>query len=103
MTSSELGDLLEQTGYPVVYRHWKSTPKPPYIIYLYTDSDNFGADDKAYSKFDNYQIELYSDKKDVKAESRLEEVLDSADLFYEKSEIYLKTEKLYEVLYEIQI
>lgn len=103
MTSGELGDSLEQTGYPVVYHHWESPPKLPYIVYLYTDADNFGADDKVYSKFDNYQIELYSDRKDVQAENKLEEVLDSADLFYDKSEMYIESEKLYEVLYEIQI
>lgn len=103
MTSNELSDLLDQVGYPVVYHHWESSPSPPYIVYLFANSDNFGADDRVYEKINNYKIELYSNIKNVEAENKLEEVLDSADLFYEKSEEYIKSERLYQVLYEIQI
>ena len=57
--------MLSSLGLPVSYRLFKSPPTPPYIVYLFAYSDNFGADNKVYSKEDNYQVELYSTKNNI--------------------------------------
>jgi len=103
MTQAELFTLLKTTGLSVTYHHWDKPPALPYVVYLFTDSDNFGADNKVYKKINNYQVELYSDKKDLASEALIEAALDSADIYYEKSEVYIQAESLYEVLYLIQI
>lgn len=103
MTQTKLLSLLESIGLPVTYHHFKNPPKPPYIVYLFSTSDNFGADNKVYSKTNNYLIELYSDKKDLESEQLLENVFDENDIFYDKTEEYIESEKLYQVIYEIQI
>lgn len=96
-----LKEFLEQTGLPVVYHHWEKPPDLPYLVYLYTDSDNFGADDRVYSKADNYDVELYSDIKDPATEKIVEDLFDEYDIYYEKSEVWIESEKMYEVIYEI--
>lgn len=103
MTQAELYNLLKSTGLPVAYNHFKTAPSLPYIIYLFTYSSNFAADGKIYKRFDNYQVELYSEKKDLGSEQLLENVFDENDIYYDKSETYIESEEMYQVNYEIQI
>ena len=44
-------------------------------------------------------MELYTDCKDLSVERTLEDALDQHGIFYEKSEVWIESEKLYEVLY----
>lgn len=108
MTQTELYNILKSTGLPVAYNHFKSShgnsiPDPPYIVYLFTHSSNFGADNKVHHKANNYQVELYSVKKDLASEELLEDLFDENDIFYDKSETYIDSESLYQVIYEILI
>ena len=48
-------------------------------------------------------VELYTDKKDIALEEELEKILDAQGIFYNKTETYIKSEKLYEVLYELEV
>ena len=95
--------LLQSTGLPVAYHHFEEPPNPPYIVYLTDGSNNFSADNKVYAKFNTYRVELYTTKKDIISETKVEDVLDSAEMFYESYEVYIKSEELYQVVYEIEI
>ncbi len=101
MTQEQIYSLLDTLGLPVAYSHFKETKKLPYLIYLTEDTSNFGADNKVYYKIDNWVIELYTDKKDINLEIRLEALLDDVELYYEKYEAYIDAEKMYQVRYEI--
>lgn len=103
MTQNELYNLLKSTGLPVAYHHFDEQPNLPYIVYLFTYSSNFGAEDRVYQKIDNYQVELYSEKKDLAREQLIENLFDENDIYYDKSETYIESEKMYQVIYEIQI
>lgn len=108
MTLVELKKILEATGYPVAYSHFTATetnplPKTPYICYLVAYSPNFIADNKVYQHIDNVQVELYTGKKDLQAEIRLESILDEHELPYKPTEIFIESEKLFQRLYEIKI
>ena len=48
-------------------------------------------------------IELHTDCKDLSAEQKVEAVLDKQGIFYEKSEVWIESEKLYEVLYSFEM
>ena len=48
-------------------------------------------------------IELYTDKKDVELEETVEAVLDRHGIFYVKSEVWIESENLYEVLYQMEV
>jgi hypothetical protein len=93
--------LLKSTGLPVAYHHFTSPPSPPYIVYLFAYSSNFGADNKVHSQADNYQVELYTKTKDPAAETLIEDLFDANEIYWEKTETYIESESLYQVLYEI--
>lgn len=101
--SAYLAEILSQTGLPVARGGFKKPQSPPYIVYVFSHSSNFTADSKVYLKRDHYQIELYTEKKDTALEENLEGSFDSHGLVYDKTETYLESEKLIEVLYEIQL
>ena len=54
-------------------------------------------------KINGIHIELYTDCKDLSAEQKVEAVLDEHGIFYEKSETWIESEKLYEVLYSFEM
>lgn len=108
MTLAKLKKLLDATGFPVAYSHFKSSPNrpipdPPYITYLVTYSPNFKADNKTYHKIDSVDIELYTDKKDLLAESIVESVLDDNDIPYDSDEDYIESEELFRKTYEVRL
>jgi hypothetical protein len=93
--------LLKTTGLPVAYHHFASPPSPPYIVYLFAYSSNFGADNKVHKEIPNYQVELYTTKKDPVSEKLIEGLFDANDIYWDKTETYIESEGLYQVLYEI--
>lgn len=100
----ELLQILNETQIPFAYHHFAEgeSPEPPFICYLLPGSNNFSADGKVYYKINEVHIELYTDLKDLAVEQQLEEVLDEHGIFYNKSEIWIESEKLYEVLYAFE-
>lgn len=101
----KLLEILKATGIPFAYDHFAEgeSPDPPFICYLYPGSNNFAADGRVYYKKNKAHIELYTDYKDLSVEQRLEEALDAASIFYDKSEVWIESEKLYEVLYSFEL
>lgn len=97
--------MMEKIGIPFAYDHFAEgeSPNPPFICYLSPNSDNFAADGKVYYKINEIHIELYTDCKDLSAEQKVEAVLDEHGIFYEKSEVWIESEKLYEVLYSFEM
>lgn len=97
----ELLQILNETEIPFAYHHFAEgeSTEPPFICYLLPGSNHFSADGKVYYKINEVHIELYTDCKDLAAEQKLEDVLDEQGIFYNKSEIWIESERLYEVLY----
>ena len=101
MDEATLFQLLKTTGLPVAYHHFTSPPSPPYMVYLFSYNTNFGADNKVYDAAKNFQVELYTKTKDLASEKLIEDALNGADVYWEKTETYIESEGLYQVLYEI--
>ena len=57
----------------------------------------------AYFKINQLDIELYTDLKNPDLEETIEAVLLKYGIFYGKSETWIESEKLYEVLYETEV
>lgn len=66
-------------------------------------SYNFFSDGIVYAKIDSLDIELYSDQKDWENEKKIEDVLEKYGITYQKTAEYLESEKMYEVLYEMEV
>lgn len=101
MVMEKILAILKGTDIPFAYDHFAEgeSPDPPFICYLFPGSNNFAADGKVYFKANEVHIELYTDFKDLTVEQKLEAVLDEHGIFYNKSETWIESEKLYEVLY----
>ncbi|MGG3888643.1 hypothetical protein [Metabacillus fastidiosus] len=103
MKLAELTKILEATGYPVAYSHFNEQQVSPFITYLVDDSPNFFADNKVYKKINDVLIELYTVKKDLAAEKKLEDLLDENDIPYESDEAFIESEKLFQKIYEVRL
>lgn len=105
MTYDDIVEMLEEANLPLAYDHFAEgeSPDPPFLIFLFPGSDNMYADNRVFQKIDNLNIELYTDKKDPETEARIEAILDGRELPYEKSEVWIAEERMYEVLYQTQM
>ncbi|MBG9618043.1 MULTISPECIES: hypothetical protein [Bacillus cereus group] len=108
VTLGEFIKILEATGYPVAYSHFTATPgnsvpEPPYICFLVDGSANLMADNKVYHKINDLNIELYTTKKDLVAEAKLEKVLDDREIPYDSYGIFIESEKLFQKTYETRL
>ena len=73
----DLVKMMEETGLPFAYDHFEEgeAAEPPFVCYLLPQSNHFSADGKVYKQ----------------------------GIFYEKSEVWIESEKLYEVLYSFEM
>lgn len=101
----KLLSILDSIGIPYAYDHFAEgeSPEPPFLCYLLPGSDNFSADGKVYHKISEVRLELYTDYKDLASEQKVEDTLDAAGLFYNKTETWIDSEKLYEALYSFDM
>ena len=101
----KLLSILDSIGIPYAYDHFAEgeSPEPPFLCYLLPGSDNFSADGKVYHKISEVRLELYTDYKDLASEQKVEDTLDAAGLFYNKTDTWIDSEKLYEVLYSFDM
>lgn len=97
----KLLEILKLLNIPFAYDHFAEgeSPIPPFICYLLPSSNNFAADGVVYHKINEVHVELYTDLKDISVEEKLEAVFNEYGIFYNKSETWIESEKLYEVLY----
>lgn len=105
MTFLEVKNMIESIGLPFVYYQFpiNQAPSLPYVIYYYPNSDNFGADNYVYQKIQTLNIEVYTKDKDFAIEKQVEDVLDEHLIFWNKSESYITSENMYEVIYEMEV
>ena len=101
----KLLEIIAAIGIPAAYDHFAEgeSPNPPFITYLLPGSNNFSADGRVYFKVIEAHIELYTDAKEPEVERGLEAVLDEHGIFYDKTEVWIDSEKLYEVLYSFEL
>ena len=91
---------LADTGYPVAYRKHKKLVSTPFIVY-FAEYTTVPGDDENYHKMLDITIELYTDKKDLQAESKVEEALKGHK--FEHYEIEIETEDLIQNNYTIRM
>ena len=105
MTHHEVMAMLTEMDILFAYDHFVEgeSPEPPFLVFLYPGSNHFAADGRVYFKVNRLNIELYTDKKDVELEETVEAVLDRHVIFYDKSEVWIKSENQYEVLYQMEV
>lgn len=98
-----LKDRLTSTGLPVAYYAFPENEAPPlpWICYVVTGSNNFMADGAVYQTVLRVDVELYTARKDIAMEAKVEAAL--AGIPWQKAEQYLEDENCHEVIYEIEV
>lgn len=105
MTHNQIVEMLEETSLPLAYDHFSEgeSPEPPFLVFLFPGSNNMFADDSVYLRINELHVELYTDKKEPETEARIENVFAAHGILWEKTEVWIESEKLYEVLYVTEI
>ncbi len=105
MTYQEINDMMLEMGLPFAYHHFaeNESPPPPFLLFLSPGEHTFSADNRMYFSFKKLDIELYTDRKCPEIEEEVEAVLKRHHIFYNKSEAWIESERLYEILYEMEI
>ena len=103
MNLSELNTILKAAGYPVAYSHFKTIPSVPFVCYSVAYSSNFIADNQVTKRIDKVDIELYTDKKDIEAEQKIESILNEHGIPFQTVETYIDSEKLFQIIFEITL
>ena len=105
MTYEQIATMMEEMGLPFAYHHFAEgvSPAPPFLLFLSPGENTFSADNYMYFSFKQLDIELYTDIKNPEIEENIERVLKRHKIYYTKSEVWIESEKLYEVLYEMEV
>ena len=105
MSYEEIAEMMQEIGLPFAYHHFAEgeSPNTPFVLFLSPKENTFGADNLMYISFKNLHIELYTDTKSPETEERVEEILYQHNIYYTKTEAWIESEKLYEVLYELEV
>ena len=94
--------VLQSTGLPCAYSHFKKKQSPPYIVYIGNGQEVFEADNTHYWKQNTYQVEYYFTTKNEQNEEAIETALLDNGFLYEKSEdIYIEEEEVFVIYYYI--
>lgn len=109
MTAKELNKLMQDieeaaglNGYTYFCFRSGEVPPLPYAVFYHPQTETESADNKTWARIQTTNIELYTEQKDFDIEQKLEGVLTAHEITWEKSESYLSSEKMFEVLYEFQ-
>ena len=105
MTYQDVAQMIEGIGLPYAYDHFDvgDAVGPPFICFFFSGSNDLAADDTNYQKIRPLTLELYTDNKDFTLEETVESALNAAGLVYSRSEVYIDSERMYEVTYTTQI
>lgn len=100
-----LFEVLQSTGLPCAYSHFKpgnQPSAPPYIVYLGAGQYDMAADNTYYYRVNQYQIEYYFTEKNEETEANIEQLLLDNGYPYEKSEdVYIESEGVFVIYYTV--
>jgi len=105
MTYADIMAMLTEIGLPFAYDHYAEgeSPEPPFVLFTFPGTDNYMADDVVYAEVQEINIELYTDYKSPPHEKMVEKVLNAHEIPWDKTEVWIEDEKLYEVLYGFDV
>lgn len=105
MTTEQVSGMIKEIGIPYAYYQFpEDTSVPtPFICFYFDENNDVFADDVNYTKIVNLCIELYTDDKDFNLEKQVESVLQEHNMSYTKSEARIDSEKMFEILYQMEV
>lgn len=95
MTTRQVADMVAEIGLPYAYYEFPDDVERelPFVAFVYTDNNDFLADNINYAEKRTLVIELYTREKDFDREQTVRSLLINHELpFYQQSE-YLNDER----------
>ena len=102
MDEKEMKAFLDKTGLSIAYSHFPDNQKPPFLCFL-SNKKAEGCDNKNNLYRYDYSIELYTEKKDITSEEKLEGLLNSAGISFSSETIWIDDADLFVTYYTISI
>ena len=94
--------VLQITGLPCAYSHFKKPVDPPYIVYIGNGQNVMEADNTHYWRRNQYQVEYYFTTKNEQNEASIEDALLGAGYLYDKDEdVYIEDEGVFVIYYNV--
>lgn len=105
MTYQEVATMVAETGFPTAYYQFPEGTEQatPFICFYFSENNDMLADNSNYQKIEHLIIELYTDNKSFTAEAAVEQVLSDHDMVWTRSETQIDSERMYEVVYEMDV
>ena len=95
-------EVLQNTGLPCAYSHFKTKQEPPYLVYIGGGQVFQDADNTHYWRQNTYQVEFYFTEKSEATETLIEDTLLANGYNYEKSEdVFIEEENVSVIYYTI--
>ena len=105
MTFQEISQMIDSIGLPYNYYQFEenSAPALPYVLFYYPQRTDVIADNKNYALKTALNVELCTEEKDFATEASVEAVFIAKDIPFTKTETYIDSEKMYMILYEMEV
>lgn len=103
MTLEELKTRCEKEEIQYAYGTFQEPVSPPHLIALETETDNFMADNKVFSRKGRIQLDLTMDYIDLELIDKIEEKILYDVCWNKTEETYLKDEGIWQVSYFFEI
>lgn len=100
MDEKEMKAFLDKTELPVAYSHFPDNQKPPFLCFLCNKKAE-GCDNKNNLYRYDYSIELYTTKKDIQSEEKLEGLLNTAGISFSSETVWLAESNIFVTYYNI--
>ena len=101
MTYMDIINAMKGLGFPCSYGSFKSPPGIPFTVVLFAYSADMMADNQNYVDISHYQLEYYNQIKYPPDEQKIEDKLKELGIAYEKSETYIDSEDLRQIIYDL--
>lgn len=100
MDEKEMKAFLGKTGLPVAYSHFPDNQKLPFICFLGNKKAE-GCDNRNNLYRYDYSVELYTEKKDIKSEEKLEGLLNRLGISFSSETVWLAESSIFVTYYTI--
>ena len=105
MTTQEVATMVASIGIPYAYYQFPEGTEQatPFACFFYAYDNDLKADDSNYQKIEHLILEVYTDNKDFETEATVEAALASYGMVWSRSEEWIDTERMLEVIYEMDV
>ncbi|HCT64227.1 MAG TPA: hypothetical protein DIC60_02985 [Lachnospiraceae bacterium] len=102
MDEIEFRNFLNKTGFDVAYSHFPDNRTPPFICFTQSKQTE-GADNKNLLMWFDYNVELYTEKKDIAAEKKIEYLLNTAGIDFTAETVWIEESGIFVTYYNVRL